>query len=74
MTKTLTYGLMHLTVAVTVAFILTRNWHAALAIGLIEPMVQTVAYTFHERVWERVKSRSQSENCNLTSGQPTLSA
>lgn len=57
--KTLTYGLMHLTVAVTVAFVLTRNWHAALAIGLIEPIVQTVAYTIHERVWKRAETRSQ---------------
>ncbi len=52
--KTLTYSLMHLTVAVAVAFALTRNWHAALAIGLIEPAVQTIAYTFHERLWERL--------------------
>ena len=51
--KTMTYSLMHLSVAVTVAFALTHNWHAALAIGLIEPAVQTIAYTFHERVWER---------------------
>ncbi len=36
-----------------VAFALTRNWHAALAIGLIEPLVQTVAYSMHERVWAR---------------------
>ena len=53
--KTMTYSLMHLTVAMTVAFILTRNWHAALAIGLIEPMVQTVAYTLHERAWARAR-------------------
>ncbi len=51
--KTFTYSLMHLSVAVTVAFALTQNWHAALAIGLIEPAVQTVAYTVHERVWAR---------------------
>jgi uncharacterized membrane protein len=37
----------------TVAFALTRNWHAALAIGLIEPLVQTVAYSMHERAWAR---------------------
>ena len=47
MLKTLTYGLMHLTVAIAVAFALTRNWQAALAIGLIEPFVQTIAYTVH---------------------------
>jgi len=51
--KTLTYSLMHLTVAMTVAFLLTGSWHAALAIGLIEPLVQTAAYTLHERAWAR---------------------
>ena len=30
--KTATYSLMHLTVAMTVAFLLTGSWHAALAI------------------------------------------
>ncbi|HRX74158.1 MAG TPA: DUF2061 domain-containing protein, partial [Hyphomonas sp.] len=49
----MTYSLMHLSVAMTVAFLLTRSWHAALAIGLIEPLVQTVAYTLHERAWAR---------------------
>ena len=56
MLKTVTYGLMHLTVASTVAFALTRNWHAALAIGLIEPFVQTIAYTVHEKLWSRAKT------------------
>ena len=51
--KTATYSLMHLTVAMTVAFLLTGSWHAALAIGLIEPLVQTAAYTMHERAWAR---------------------
>ena len=53
--KTATYSLMHLTVAMTVAFALTRSWHAALAIGLIEPMVQTIAYTLHERAWAKAR-------------------
>ncbi|MEZ5986266.1 MAG: DUF2061 domain-containing protein [Hyphomonas sp.] len=51
--KTVTYSLMHLSVAMTVAFVLTGSWHAALAIGLIEPVIQTVAYTLHERAWAR---------------------
>jgi len=51
--KTLSYSLMHLSVAVCVAFVLTGSWRAALAIGLIEPAVQTVAYTLHERAWDR---------------------
>lgn len=59
--KTLTYGLMHLSVAVTVAFVLTGDWRAALAIGLIEPLVHTVAYTFHEKTWEKVRQTGASE-------------
>ncbi|MDF1747880.1 MAG: DUF2061 domain-containing protein [Alphaproteobacteria bacterium] len=49
--KTVSYGLMHLTVAVTVAYCLTGDWRIALGIGIVEPMVQTVAYTIHERFW-----------------------
>lgn len=55
--KTLTYGLMHLIVAVAVAFAVTRNWQAALAVGLIEPVIQTLAYNFHERAWAKAGER-----------------
>ena len=49
--KPVTYSLMHLVVAVSVAFALTRDWRIALGVGLIEPMVQTVAYMLHEKAW-----------------------
>ncbi len=55
--KTATYGLMHLTVAVTVAYALTRDLKAALAIGMIEPCIQTIAYAFHERLWQKFRAR-----------------
>lgn len=55
--KTLTYGLMHFTVAVLVAFALTRDIRTALAIGLIEPLVQTVFFTLHDRIWSRIEAR-----------------
>ena len=51
--KTLTYSVMHFTVAISVAFALTGSWQAALAIGMIEPVVQTIAYALHERAWAR---------------------
>lgn len=56
--KTITYALMHLVVAMGVAYALTGSWTAALAIGLIEPAVQTVAYSFHERGWARWGGRA----------------
>ena len=51
--KSTTYCLMHLTVAITVAYALTRDWRAALAIGILEPLVQTVFFTVHDRLWAR---------------------
>ena len=51
--KTATYSVMHMSVAVSVAFALTGSLKAALAIGLIEPLVQTFAYAGHEKVWAR---------------------
>ena len=51
--KTMTYGVMHLLVAMAVAYAVTGSLAAAFAIGLLEPAVQTVAYHFHERVWRR---------------------
>jgi uncharacterized membrane protein len=55
--KTVTYCAMHFIVAVTVTFALTRSWHAALAIGIIEPLVQTVFFNLHERAWARTERR-----------------
>ena len=49
--KPVTYSTMHLCVAVTVAYVLTRDWRIALGVGVIEPIVQTFAYMAHERVW-----------------------
>ncbi len=58
MAKTTTYGVMHLTVAMAVAYAITGSWQIALGIGLIEPVVQTVCYTLHERAWRRRGRRS----------------
>ena len=53
--KTGTYSLMHLTVAIAVTYAITQDWRAALAVGLIEPAVQTVAFLIHDRVWSRIE-------------------
>ena len=44
-------------VAMAVAYAVTGSLAAALAIGLIEPAVQTVAYFFHEKAWKNVDNR-----------------
>jgi len=49
--KTATYAVMHLVVAVSVAYALSGDWRIALGIGLLEPAIQTVFYNLHERLW-----------------------
>ena len=62
--KTVTYGLMHVTVAVGVALALTQNWRLALAIGAVEPLVQTVFFTAHDRIWTRIEARKAADRAS----------
>ena len=59
--KTLSYSGMHMLVAASVAYLVTGDIKAAIALSLLEPAVQTVAYVFHERAWERVLRRRRQE-------------
>lgn len=51
--KTGSYAVMHLVVAIAVAYALTLDWRKALAIGILEPFVQTFAFTLHDRYWRK---------------------
>lgn len=53
--KTLSFAGLHFGVAFTVAYALTGSVAVATGIGLIEPIVNTVAFYFHERAWRRVE-------------------
>ncbi|HYD89258.1 MAG TPA: DUF2061 domain-containing protein [Vitreimonas sp.] len=55
--KTGSYSLMHFLVAIAVTFAITQDWRAALAVGVIEPAVQTLAYFLHDRFWSRIEQR-----------------
>lgn len=68
--KTATYAVMHLIVAVAVAYALTRNWHAALAIGLVEPFFQTFAFSIHERLWARAERKAAAPSMNSLEARP----
>ena len=56
--KVATYGVMHLIVAIIVAYAITRDWRIALAVGLIEPFFQTIAYSVHDRIWHRIAMKT----------------
>lgn len=58
MTKTASFAVVHITVAFTVGYALSGSVLVGGAIALVEPAVNTVAYFFHEKVWERLSSRT----------------
>lgn len=51
--KTLSYYIMHITVAMLVGYFVTGSLAMAIALSLIEPTVQAVAFFFHEKIWEK---------------------
>ena len=53
--KTVTYCVIHFTVAIAVAYALTGNWAIALSIGIIEPLMQTCFFNMHERGWNSAR-------------------
>lgn len=57
MIKTMTFALVHMTVAFTVVYLMTGNMLAGGAVALVEPACNTVAYAMHERLWARWRAR-----------------
>ena len=60
--KTLSYYIMHITVAMVVGYVVTGNIWMAITLSLVEPTVQAVAYFIHERIWEK---KTQAEETNI---------
>ena len=55
MTKTFSFAVVHFIVAFTVGFALTGSVAIGGAMALVEPALNTVAYFFHEKAWERLR-------------------
>lgn len=55
MKKTVTFAVMHFSVAFMVAYLLTGSIVVGGAVALVEPAINTVAFYFHERVWKRIE-------------------
>ncbi|MCB1777768.1 MAG: DUF2061 domain-containing protein [Candidatus Competibacteraceae bacterium] len=58
MLKTLTFALVHVSVAFTVVYLLTGDALAGGVVALIEPACNTLAYHFHEKIWAAVRRPS----------------
>ena len=61
--KTFSYYIMHITVAMLVAYLVTGNLLIAATLSLLEPTVQAFAFFIHERIWE-CKNTEVKEDLN----------
>ena len=52
--KTGSYYVMHVTVALAVAYAVTGNIAVSVTLSLVEPAIQAVAFFFHEKAWARL--------------------
>jgi len=53
MHKTLSFAIVHFTVAFLVGFLLSGSVLIGGAIALVEPIVNTIAFHYHEKLWQR---------------------
>lgn len=66
--KTASYYVMHMVVAIVVAWAITGSWKIAVSISLVEPLVQSVAYFMHERIWAKRDAESV-DTANLSAAE-----
>jgi uncharacterized membrane protein len=61
MLKTVSFTAMHISIAFTIVYLMTGDFMVGGAVALVEPLCNSVAYFFHERLWERRRSRVTHE-------------
>ncbi|MDA5195102.1 DUF2061 domain-containing protein [Govanella unica] len=52
--KTVSFAVLHIAVGFGVTYALTGSVAIASGVALIEPLVNSVVFFFHEKVWQRV--------------------
>ena len=62
MTKTITFAIMHFSIAFAVTYIITGSFVLGGLVALVEPAVNTVGYVVHEKVWQRFGCAKSAAN------------
>ena len=60
MAKTLSFAAVHMSVAFGVGYAMTGSLAVGGALALVEPLVNTVAYFFHEKAWEGIRGAQRA--------------
>lgn len=56
MKKTLSFAVVHFTVAFSLGYLFTGSVLVGGALALLEPALNTLAFHVHEKVWNRLES------------------
>ena len=59
MLKTVTFTLMHICIAFTVAYALTGSVAVGGLVAAVEPLCNSVGFYFHEKIWRRFEKKGQ---------------
>ena len=65
MTKTISFAIVHFSVAFTVGYVMTGSILFGSAMALIEPAINTVAFYIHEKVWQRFSATSDTQQTQV---------
>ncbi|MDX3773713.1 DUF2061 domain-containing protein [Chromatiaceae bacterium AAb-1] len=65
MLKTISFAIMHFSIAFIVTYLITGSFILGGLVAVIEPAVNTVAYFFHEKIWQKLDSK-KSDNNNMS--------
>lgn len=68
MLKTLTFAALHFSVAFSITYVLTGSIGVSGAVALVEPLINTIVFYFHEKTWnlyEKNKTVQQTQSFQL---------
>jgi uncharacterized membrane protein len=63
--KTLSFAVLHFSVGFGIAYLLTGSLAIATGVALLEPLVNTVVFFFHERAWKRFEREGGGLSASL---------
>ena len=67
MTKTLSFAILHFTVAFTVGYLLTGSAMVGGLLAVVEPACNTVVFHFHEKAWKRFEENKPQPHARIVS-------
>lgn len=66
MAKTMTFAVMHFSIAFSVAYLITGSLLVGGLVAIVEPAINTVAFYFHEIIWNKIQQTDVASELSNT--------